>query len=79
MSLRDFFRRDVQRAINATPVRRMLSFGSMLVIIALAIAFGAVAPWWIWPPLVVAEALVFLLLGNHWADKDAIERTNRDE
>ncbi|MGO4299754.1 hypothetical protein [Leifsonia sp. RAF41] len=74
MSLRDVFGFDVRRAINATRPRRIASFGSMLVLVALAIAFRAVAPWWVWPALLVLEGVVFLILGNRWAAKDALRR-----
>jgi fatty acid desaturase len=72
MKLRDAFRSDVRRAINATPGRRTASFGSMLVLVGLAMAFGSVGPWWVWPLLVILEGVVFLALGNHWAGKDAL-------
>jgi predicted DNA repair protein MutK len=65
---------DVRRAINATRPRRIASFGSMLVLVVLAILFGAVAPWWVWPVLVVCEGIVFLVLGNYWAAKDSHRR-----
>ena len=72
MSIRDAFRSDVRRAINATSFRRTVSFGSMLVLVALAIAFGAIAPWWVWLVLVALEGVIFLFLGNYWAGKDAL-------
>ncbi|AGW41756.1 hypothetical protein O159_17130 [Leifsonia xyli subsp. cynodontis DSM 46306] len=79
MRFRDAFRSDVRRAINATPVRRLVSFGSMGILVILAIAFGAVAPWWVWPLMLLIEGIVFLVLGNHWADKDALEKAQREE
>lgn len=78
MMIRDVFRSDVRRAINATPTRRIVSFGSMAVLVVLAVIFGAVASWWVWPMLVIGEGVVFLLLGNHWAGKDALARAAED-
>ncbi|WP_431221231.1 hypothetical protein [Leifsonia xyli] len=74
MRLREVFGFDVRRAINATRPRRVASFCSMLVLVALAIIFGAVAPWWVWPALLIVEGIVFLILGNRWAAKDALRR-----
>lgn len=74
MTLRDVFRSDVRRAINATPARRAVSFGSTLVLIALAVALGPVTPWWVWPILVVLEGIAFLVLGNRWATQDALAK-----
>jgi fatty acid desaturase len=78
MTIRDAFRSDVRRAINATPARRMVSFGSMAVLVALAVTFGSTAPWWTWPLLVVLESIVFLVLGNRWAVKDALSMDASD-
>lgn len=78
MTIRDAFRPDVRRAINATPARRLASFASMLVLVALAVAFGSVAPWWVWPALVILEGIVFLVLGNRWAGRDALAREEQE-
>lgn len=78
MTIRDVFRSDVRRAINATPGRRIASFGSMVALVALVVVFGSVAPWWTWPLLVFLEAIVFLVLGNRWAGKDALAMDSSD-
>ena len=73
------FRADARRAINATPARRLISLGSMLLIVALAIAFGAFVPWWTWLVVLGLEAILFLYLGDHWARVDAMRRTDDDD
>jgi predicted DNA repair protein MutK len=50
----------------------------MLVLVGLAVALGSVAPWWVWPLLVILEGVVFLALGNHWAGKDALARESHE-
>lgn len=78
MRIVDAFRPDVRRAINATTPRKVASFGSMLVLVTLAVIFGAVAPWWLWLVLLAAEGILFLVLGNYWADRDALAIERRD-
>jgi fatty acid desaturase len=68
----DAFRPEVRRAINATMPRKFTSLGSMTVLVALAAIFGTVAPWWLWLVLLAFEGIVFLVLGNYWAGRDAL-------
>jgi hypothetical protein len=81
MRLRNAFGRDVRRAINATGLRKAISFGSTAVLVASAILFASVTPWWLWLVLLGLEAAVFLILGNVWAAQDAAaaNREARDE
>jgi hypothetical protein len=75
----DAFGPEVRRAINATTPRKVASFGSMLVLVTLAVIFGAVAPWWLWLVLLAIEGTLFLVLGNYWAGRDALEAESRDD
>ncbi|WP_426515572.1 hypothetical protein ACPPVQ_13270 [Diaminobutyricibacter sp. McL0618] len=68
----DAFRLDVRRAINATTPRKIASFGSTTVLVAAAVIFGAIAPWWLWLLLLAVEGVIFLILGNYWAGRDAL-------
>lgn len=81
MRLRDALGRDVRLAINATGPRRAISLGSTAVLVALAIIFASVTPWWLWLVLLGLEAVIFLILGNAWANKDAVaaNRGAKDE
>ncbi|MFF1879424.1 hypothetical protein [Leifsonia sp. NPDC058230] len=72
------FRPDVRTAIHATTPRKVASVGSTLGVVASALIFGAVAPWWLWLVLLAAEGVVFLVLGNYWAGQDAVAAENRE-
>jgi fatty acid desaturase len=78
VNLRNVFGPDVRRAINATQFRKLVSFGSMILLVALAVAFGNIAPWWVWLLLLICEGVVFIVLGNHWASKDALKKFQQD-
>ena len=78
MTIFDAFRPEVRRAINATMPRKVASFGSMAVLVALAICFGGIAPWWLWLVLVMVEAIMFLALGHYWAGRDALAEEQRE-
>jgi hypothetical protein len=79
VNLRNVFGSDVRRAINATQFRKFVSFGSMILLVALAVTFRNVVPWWFWLLLLLCEGVVFLVLGNHWAAKDALKRVQQDD
>lgn len=71
-SVRRFFGRDVRRALVATPLRRFLAYAQWIVVFTAAVVFSGSAPWWVWPLVVIVEAVALVLIGNRLADRDAL-------
>ena len=74
MNLRDYFGKDVRRAQNATSTRRIISYAPITILIVLSLVFTASLDAWVWLALVFLALVVDVILGNRWANKDALER-----
>jgi len=72
MSIRTLFAGDSRRAVSATPGRRLASLGSFILLVGAAILLGQHVSPWVWPGLIIVDILIFAILGNRWADQDAL-------
>lgn len=77
MRLRSLFGRDVRRAINATTRRRLVAYVPLVVLLIGMVFFPNSVAEWIWFLLVGGALIVNLILGNRWASKDALEKSER--
>lgn len=72
------FRRDAREAQTATPQRKRIFWISNIVVWgALALSWTVLPGDWVWA-VIVADLVVFTVLGNHWANTDALARLARD-
>ena len=74
MSLRYYVGRDVLVALNATPVRRVISYTPLTVLTLVGLALSTLVPPWAWIALVLLDFVVFSIVGNRWANEDAISQ-----
>jgi hypothetical protein len=70
----DYFRKDVRQALHATMKRRIITYTPITVAIILGLVFWKYVPSWVWTVVVFGDLAVFLILGNHLANKDALAR-----
>lgn len=75
MKIHDFFGRDVRRALNATALRRVITYAPLALITVIGLIFATYVPPWAWLALVAVDLIVFAVVGNAWANKDAIAVT----
>ncbi|WP_431031229.1 hypothetical protein [Plantibacter sp. RU18] len=72
------FPRDARISLWATPARR-----TMTIALSALIAVGFIALWGLWTPvtaliLAVLAAVLFGLLGKHWATLDAMDAEEQE-
>ncbi len=72
MKIRDFVGRDVRRALNATPLRRVITYTPLTVITIVGLVFATYIPPLAWLAVVAIDLVAFAVVGNAWANKDAI-------
>jgi 1,4-dihydroxy-2-naphthoate octaprenyltransferase len=73
------FRKDAGVAQRATPARRKFMWGVMVPYpVTLVLTWMDVIPRWVLWPLLVALFLVVTVLGNVWADQDALDALEED-
>ncbi len=70
MKLRHLFGRQSMLALSATPARRILGWGELVVYLTVAWFWPTLLPWWGWILVGLASYVGFALLGRYWADKD---------
>lgn len=72
------FRRDAREAQTATPKRKAIFWVSTVVVtVAIVLSWTVLPGNWSWA-LIVADLVVFTVLGNHWANTDALARLALD-
>lgn len=68
------FRRDAREAQTATPKRKSIFWISSVVVwVAIALSWTILPGSWAWA-VIAADLIVFTVLGNHWANTDALAR-----
>lgn len=72
MRISDFVGRDVRRALNATPLRRVITYAPLTLVTVVGIVFATYVPPWAWLVVVAIDLIVFAVVGNAWANKDAL-------
>ncbi len=70
MTLRDIFGRQAALAQTATPLRRLLTWGELVVFLAVVWFWPTLLPWWGWLLVGAASYVGSAFLGRYWADKD---------
>lgn len=74
MRFTNYSRRDVRQALHATVQRRIITYTPITIAIILGIVFWNFVPLWVWNVVIVGDLIVFLIVGNHWANKDALAK-----
>jgi putative flippase GtrA len=72
--MRDVFSSDSHRALRATPVRRVICYGPVTLILVVSLFFANALSPWFWPAFLIVDFIIFAFIGNYWANKDALAR-----